>query len=387
MIMAAGFWLFVFFCGAESILRNGLPSAYMFVFYYLIGSGVLFIFTHAPHQRFKLASATGFILLLVLLHFIHVDLSEIRFGIGKWGLIWLGLFFGMWISQSVKLNLDFYSSAWFYMLGAMTVLFSFLIAPQYFDGRYWPTFDGTGPVAAAIGLLVLILVQQINPNMWMSVKNILLIIMLVFCIVALVMLGSRGTFLGLAMATAFFFFTIRGFWNKLMIGLLIASMGWLIYYVDQSSIGNKVLSSRVEEATEEDTREGRKFINMAVLLAFPESPIIGKGTGSWRHYNNKYIAAAFDRRYPKDLMMADAHNTPLHLLFEHGLVGVGLFLMAIFSLAKRGYAISNYTGIFVIPLILFSFTLGLSTMHKQASMFLPFFIGVAYLIPSKQRKS
>lgn len=383
-----GWFLVVsFFCGAESILRNGLPSAYMFVFYYLIGSGVLFIFTHAPHQRFKLMSATGFIFLLALLHFFHLDLTEIRFGIGKWGLIWLGLFFGMWISQSVKLNIDFYSSAWFYMLGAMIVLFSFLLAPQYYEGRYWPTFDGTGPVAAAIGLLVLILVQQINPKMWISVKNIVLTILLVFCIAALVMLGSRGTFLGLAVATAFFLFTMRGFWNKMMIAVLIAGMSWLVYYVDQSSIGNKVLSSRVTEATEEDTREGRKFINMAVLLAFPEDPVLGKGTGSWRHYNNKYIAAAFDRRYPKDLMMADAHNTPLHLLFEHGLVGAGLFLVAIFFLVKRGYGLSKHTGIFVFPMILFSFTLGLSTMHKQASMFLPFFIAMAHITVVNQKKS
>lgn len=376
----SGWFLVVsFFCGGESILRNGLPSAYMFVFYYLVGSGVLFLFTHTPHQRFKLLSATGFIFLLALLHFIHLDLTEIRFGIGKWGLIWLGLFFGMWISQSIKLNLDFYSSAWFYMLGAMIVLFSFLLEPQYFEGRYWPSFDGTGPVAAAIGLLVLILVQQVNPNRWISLKNMVLAIILVFCIAALVMLGSRGTFLGLAVATVFFFFTMRGFWNKIMIAVLIAGMGWLIYYVDQSSIGNKVLSTRVTEATEEDTREGRKFINMAVLLAFPENPILGKGTGSWRHYNNKYIAAAFDRRYPKDLMMTDAHNTPLHLLFEHGLIGAGLFLGIFYFLARRGYSISKYTGIFVFPLLLFSFSLGLSTMHKQAPMFLPFFLAVMAL--------
>ena len=152
-----------FFCGAESILRNGLPSAYMFFFYYLVGSGLLFLFTHLPNQRFKIVSATGFILLLTLLHFIHLDLHELRFGIGKWGLIWAGLFFGMWISQSVKLNIDFYRCVWFYMLGAFVVLLSFLLAPQYFDGRYWPTFDGTGPVAACIGLLVLILVLPMFP--------------------------------------------------------------------------------------------------------------------------------------------------------------------------------------------------------------------------------
>src|SRR5690242_6420429 len=97
-----GGWFSVvcFFCGGESILRSGLPSAYMFVFYYLIGSGVLFFFTHSQNQRFKIVSATGFIFLLTLLHFIHLDLHELRFGIGKWGLIWAGLFFGMWISQS-----------------------------------------------------------------------------------------------------------------------------------------------------------------------------------------------------------------------------------------------------------------------------------------------
>lgn len=373
------FSVICFFCGAESILRNGLPSAYMFVFYYLVGSGFLFLFTHAPHQRFKIVSATGFVLLLALLHFIHVDLSEIRFGLGKWGLTWLGLFFGMWISQSVKLNIDFYSGIWYYMLGAMILLFSFLLTPHYYEGRYWPSFDGTGPVAMAIGLLVLILVQHINPKILLSATNVMLALILVLCIGALVMLGSRGTFLGIALATVFFFFTMRGFWNKFLIGLLIAAMGWLIYYVDQSAIGNKVLSTRVEQVTEEDTREARKFINSAVLLAFPESPVIGKGTGSWRHYNNKYITAVFDKRYPKDLMMADAHNTAFHLLFEHGLIGAGLFLIAVFFLLIRSYMLSKHTGIFVFPLMIFSITLGLTTMHKQAPMFLPFLLAIAHL--------
>lgn len=380
------FSVICFFCGAESILRNGLPSAYMFVYYYLVASGILFLFTHAPHQRFKIISATGFVLLLALLHFIHVDLSEIRFGLGKWGLIWSGLFFGMWISQSVRLNIDFYACIWFYMLGALILLFSFLLAPHYYEGRYWPSFDGTGPVAMAVGLLVLILVQHINPKAWLSAKNVMLALLLVLCIAALVMLGSRGTFLGLALAMVFFFFTMRGFWNKFGVVLLIGGMSWFIFYIDQSSIGNKVLSTRVEQATEEDTREGRRFINSAVLLAFPESPIIGKGTGSWRHYNNQYIAAVFDKRYPKDLLMADAHNTPLHLLFEHGLVGMGLFLIAAFLLLKRSYKLSTHTGIFVFPLIIFSFTLGLSTMHKQAPMFLPFLIAIAHLSTSNKLK-
>lgn len=383
-----GGWFSVvcFFCGAESILRNGLPAAYMFLFFFLVISGLLFCFNHAPSQRFKILSATGFILLLTLLHFLHLDLQELRFGIGKSGLIWAGLFFGMWISQSLKLNLQFYDFIWFYMLGAVTVLFSFLIAPQYFEGRYWPTFDGTGPVAASTGLLVLVLVQQVNTRQWVSNKNILLGFLLIMCTIALVMLGSRGTFLGLAVVTVFFLFTMRGFWNKVLISFAIVIMIGLIYYIDQSSLGNKVLSSRVEEATEENSREGRKFINSAVLLAFPEDPIFGKGTGSWRHYNNQYISAVYDRsRYPKDLIMTDAHNTTLHLLFEHGIIGVGLFLGAIFFLVRRGYSLSRYTGIFILPLVLFSFTLGLSTMHKQASMFLPFFIAMAHLsITSKK---
>jgi O-antigen ligase len=255
----------------------------------------------------------------------------------------------------------------------------FTICPTEHRFLFGHLVDGTGPVAMAIGLLVLILVQHIATKLWLSAKNIMLGIVVALCIAALVMLGSRGTFLGLALATVFFFFTIRGFWNKFGIVLLIGGMSWFIFYIDQSSIGNKVLSTRVEQATEEDTREGRRFINSAVLLAFPESPIIGKGTGSWRHYNNKYIAAVFDKRYPKDLVMADAHSTPLHLLFEHGLVGAGLFLTAVFFLFKRSYKLSTHTGIFVFPLIVFSFTIGLSTMHKQAPMFLPFFLAVAAL--------
>src|SRR5690606_21492901 len=116
-------------------------------------------FTHTQNQRFKIGSATGLIFFIAILQFLHFDFQEIRFGMGKWGVIWMGLFMGMWISKSVKLNLNFYSCIWFYMLGAVTVLISFLINPTYFDGRFWPTFDGTGPVAAAIGLLTLTLIQ------------------------------------------------------------------------------------------------------------------------------------------------------------------------------------------------------------------------------------
>jgi O-antigen ligase len=373
------FSVICFFCGAESLIRNGLPAAYIFLFYYLVVSGVLFLFSHTSNQRFKLTSATGLFFLLAILHFINLDLQELRFGIGKWGVIWMGLFFGMWISQSVQLNIKFYECIWFYMVGATTVLFSFLIAPQYFGGRYWPTFDGTGPVATIIGILVLVLLQLINPKRLLTFKNLLLGGLLLACVIALVMLGSRGTFLGLAVASVFFLFTFQGLWSKVLIFLAIICAIGLVYYVDQSPIGNKVLSSRVEEATEEDTREGRKFINSAVMLAFAEDPVFGKGTGSWRHYNNKYIAAVFDRRYSKDLMMTDAHNTVLQLLFEHGILGAGIFLTAFFLLIKRSYSLSKYTGIFLFPLILFSFTIGLTTMHKQGAMFLPFFLCVMIL--------
>ena len=378
------FSVVVFFCGAESILRNGLPQGYMFFFVYLLICGFLFLVSSSSRPRLSLWSATGLILLLAILHFIHLDLQELRFGIGKWGLIWLGLFFGMWISQTIKLNISFYDCIWFYMLGAVTVLFSFLIAPQYEGGRYWPTFDGTGPVGMSTGLLILILIQQINPKRLFSLKNILLGGLLILSTIALVMLGSRGTFLGLAFATVFFLFTMQGFWNKALILSSIVIMIGLTYYIDQSSIGNKVLSSRIDEATEEDTREGRTFINSAVLLAFPEDPIIGKGTGSWRHYNNKYIAAVFDRRYPKGMMMTDVHNTPLHLLFEHGIVGAGLFIGVMFFLIKRSYYLSMYTGIYVFPAVLFSLVLGFTTMHKQASMFMPFFLSAMVLYRSKK---
>ncbi len=368
-----------FFCGAESILRHGLPIAYMFFFFYLILSGVVFAFGRSSTQTFGIFTATGLIFLLAVFHFVHLDFQELRYGIGKWGVIWLGLFFGMWISQSLALNVYFYRCTWFYMLGACVVLFSFLLSPQYFAGRYWPAFDGTGPVAASTGLLVLILSHHLNFRQWISAKNILVGGLIIVGLVGLVMLGSRGTFLGLAVALVAFVFTIAGFWNKILIGVCGVLMILVIRYIDQSSIGNMVLSTRVEEAFEEDTREGRQFINSAVLLSFQEDPIVGKGTGSWRHYNNKYIAAVFDRRYPKNVMMTDAHNTVLHLLFEHGIVGAVIFLAAIFALVRRGYSLMKHTNVFILPLILYSVALGLSTMHKQASMFLPFFLTVAFL--------
>lgn len=375
-----GWFLVVcFFSGAESILRNGLPVAYMFFYFYLVGSGVLFIFIHSPGQRFAIFSATGLIFLLMLLQFMHVDIEELRFGLGKWGLIWAGLFFGMWIAQSVKLNVSFYRCISYYMVGSVTVLFSFLQSPHYFDGRYWPEFDGTGPVAAAIGILVLVIVQQINFKSFFFARNILLYGLLILSIGALVMLGSRGTFLGLAVALLFSIYITRGLFKKILVFFSIVIMGGFVYYFDSSSIGNKTLSSRIDEVSEEDSREGRKFINLAVLLSFPEDPIFGKGTGSWRHYNNQYIAAVFDRRYSKNVIMADAHNTPLHLLFEHGSVGAALFLGAVFLLLKRGYTLFNYTHIFVFQMALYSFTLGLTTMHKQSAMFLPFLLGVMIL--------
>jgi O-antigen ligase len=381
--VSAWFSVVCFFCGAESIIRNGLPAAYMFFFFYLLFSGVLFIFIHKPAQRFQLSSATGLIFLLAILHLLHIDLQELRFGIGKWGVIWMGLFFGMWISQSVKLNIYFFDFIWFYMLGALIELISFLRAPVYFDGRFWPSFDGTGPVATAIGILSLVILQQISMKRPLATKNIILYSLLLICMVALVMLGSRGTFLGFAVALLFFMFVKRGAFNKVLILTGIVCLIFLVYYIDQSSIGNQTLTSRIEEATDEDTREGRKFINNAILFAFPENPILGKGTGSWRHLNNQYIAAVFDRRYSNKNLMTDAHNTMLHLLFEQGLLGVVLFIGVQFILLRRSYYLTKQTGIFVFSLLLFSLTLGLTTMHKQGAMFLPFFLAVMVI----QRKS
>lgn len=382
---AAWFSTVCFFCGSESILRNGLPAVYMFFYIYLVLSGFVFLVTRNESVRFKIRSATGAMFLLVVIHFVHIDFQELRFGLGKWGVLWMGVFFAMWICQNINLNVHFYRCIWFYMLGGLVVLISFLLEPIYFSGRYWPTFDGTGPVAASTGLLLLVFVQHIDRKRWFSLTNIVLATLICACIVALVMLASRGTFLALAVAAMFFLLTIRGIWNKVLVGLSIVLGLWLVYYVDQSAIGNQSLSSRIEEATEEDTREGRRFINRAVFLSFPEDPILGKGTGSWRHYNAEYIAAVFDRRY-RGVVMTDAHNTSLHLLFEHGIVGAGLFLVAFFYLSKRGWSQFRLTSIFVIPFLIFSFVLGISTMHKQASMFLPFFIAVMPLSITREKR-
>jgi O-antigen ligase len=187
----------------------------------------------------------------------------------------------------------------------------------------------------AIPLLFLLARKQIFEN-WNS--RILTfgipIIALIFSIWALILSQSRGAWLGFAASV--------GVLALLRSKKILVALSLLLLLAIQTSVLDRILPAVVVERIEyttsgardgnkfEGSAQGRLFMYQAGIRMFVESPILGKGTGTFPYhlpyYSNYRIPT---RRSP--------HSEWIRALAENGIVGLAAFGFIFFVAFAQGF--------------------------------------------------
>jgi len=365
----------VFLMAAESILRKGMPIGYLFFYHYLIVSFILYVIAN-PKTVFESVLQRRIVLfsfIITLLYLLNPSLGGGYVeGIRKWLVIWLGVGCGTYLCASLRLQDVFVKSLDWLLAGSMLVILNFLSNPVYKEGRYFGTFDGPGPIAAIAGVMLIVLLIRVLTIG--DLKSTLFIAAGILAMVALLMTASRGTAFAVVGSVTIWLVLFKR--TRLIYKLLslVVFIGFIQFGISLDKDLGGTLTSRVDEALEEDTREGRVFINLAVYQSFLDRPILGGGTGSWKNDQGKYLRQVFDRRIRNLKTQTDTHNTFLQFIYEHGMVGFILILFLFYYLFRRLHLMEKDLRIPLLLLLIYSFLLGMSTMHKQAPMFIPFFL-------------
>jgi O-antigen ligase len=179
-------------------------------------------------------------------------------------------------------------------------------------------------------------------------------------LIAILLTGTRGAYLGVALGFLFaFFFIIKGLNNKKMqkglIGgliFLVMLFGLLYYFQDKGPIKNNPYLYRVTHLSISDSTVQQRLISwQAGWRGFLEKPLLGWGFENFTAPFNKY----FDARYydfAREEFFDRAHNIVIELLSTAGVIGLLsylLFLSAIFYYIFKTYRRDKdfiYPGIF-----------------------------------------
>ncbi|WP_336489093.1 O-antigen ligase family protein [Methylobacterium nigriterrae] len=202
------------------------------------------------------------------------------------------------------------------------------------------TANGAG-AAAAIGILLTALLSGIpwrRPLFWV------LVLPFAFC---LVMSNNRMSLVAMGLAFAYVYLVRGQVGAKLTVGLLVASIGLLVF----ASFGDALLSSvsRSGSAEEITSGTGRTRIWAVVLELWTEQPLFGYGAGSAKfilpHHPLLFAAAAH------------AHNLYLNILFAGGAIGLVLFMLSLGATLRRLWSERAHA---IIALLIFVLIYGLT---------------------------
>jgi O-antigen ligase len=144
--------------------------------------------------------------------------------------------------------------------------------------------------------------------------------------VAILITGSRGPFVGVLICAIVILFMFRRQLSVWMVPLIlvsgIAGTVWLVVMLPRESIER---TTKMFAGTYElkEIAYDRTYRFAFVLSHFPRHPFIGRGTGAYAmdHYGID------EPKYP--------HNIILELLYENGVVGTVVFLALVWAILRR----------------------------------------------------
>ena len=112
---------------------------------------------------------------------------------------------------------------------------------------------------------------------------------------------------------------------KLALALVAASLA--LYAISRVVPGIAATIARLFAMLSDDTMGGRQGLYEHALLLFGENPVFGSG---WGTYQKTFASTSLGAMYARlGFTSMSAHNVYLQLLAETGVVGLGLFLLAV----------------------------------------------------------
>lgn len=367
-------WLSVvsFFAGCESIIKNGLPFGFLFFYYYLIISLLIDLSNNKTLLKYnnRLIFIAWFLLLIMILLYPGGDYF---FGIKLYFILYFGVMCGMLIASRIKIAyiLDLCLC---FLCGSLSVLLCYLFDNVYIDGRYWPRFDGTGPMAVIAGLAFLVSFLSLYLINSKRDKYILFIIM-ILSLLSLILTASRGSIIALALSLFFSAFFLMKFSLKNIIIFCFISIVLFFVSISFDDYFGGGLNARFEDEfndlSEGNSREGRIFIAKAVLESFKEQPFIGNGTGGWKLFQKKYLEL-----FGVNNTYTDTHNVYLQFIFEYGLFGLFLFLIILIFLFRRSFTLFSLSKIPLFSILIYFVVTCFTTFPNKAPLWFIFLLSI-----------
>ena len=180
------------------------------------------------------------------------------------------------------------------------------------------TFQFLGPneVAAFLNQMTVILMGVYFYIKHKRNKMLLLglILLNMFCIVFMYSRGAYAAF-GVGM---FILFILKN--QKLLIPLILAVMFWQVVLPEKAV--ERIKETKGKHGQLDESSQRRVAIWDQALDIFSRNPVFGIGYGVFRHLG---------------LDLGDTHNIYVKILVEQGVLGMGCFLLVIFSLMAMGF--------------------------------------------------
>ena len=203
---------------------------------------------------------------------------------------------------------------------------------KYVNRGYSPVLGGSCTLTDYIIMLgVAVLVGEMLSKRKNGIKGKLPIAPILFCILAILVVGRRGELLAILAAVAFVYFLTQTKKQCLVKLSVFVAMGVLavilfVVFIDQLkqiSFLSRYVMTIENILSGQDTSSGRFELYGIALSVFLKKPIFGIGWGSF----SEHVSAEF-REVHGDAV-ADVHNIYLQFLCEIGIVGTILILTPI----------------------------------------------------------
>ncbi len=205
-----------------------------------------------------------------------------------------------------------------------------------------------------IGIAPIILVSILSSNL---LKKIIHIAGLVTLLVAIIILRSKGSYVGLIFSSLFLFWLLTKIYRKrrLIIWFLLSFTVISILSIFLLNIllpgGISPIYQELKGITlEHATIKGRLLLWHTALLMIKDHPILGIGPDMFGNYYQLYRAEIFSNIpdpasiYPDDPSYGEevhAHNEYIQVASETGIIGLVLFLWLIYRSIKGGLMLFN----------------------------------------------
>jgi len=235
-------------------------------------------------------------------------------------------------------NLDY--ALWGYIFGSWYI--SFL---TYQTGRNSPggRVEGIGTVdspdsngiAAAIAPSIVVCLCYF----WISTNKFhkfLFAIAGVFVANAIILINSRGSFLGAGASILFFMYYLyfspiqKKYQKAIAIGITLIGISGLAYLIDDSFLARVQTMKQVENIEEEQTGATRFIFWMSSLEMAQDYPF-GKGLQGFDYYAPYYIPEGIDSGFSRN---RSVHSTWFEALTEIGYLGLLLLIIMVYSSIK-----------------------------------------------------